>query len=295
MPNGLIIKSISGLYYVLDSETEKIYKCRGRGNFRYKKISPLVGDYVDYSQELNDEGYILEIDERKNELVRPPICNVDQAILVFSAKNPKFSPNLLDRFLALIEYNNIKPIIVVSKIDLLTESEKTELDKQIAYYERIGYDVYWTTQTDPSSVDDVLETFKNNITVLAGQSGVGKSSLLNIIDSNLELKTGEISKHLGRGRHTTRHVELHRFNNGFVADTPGFSSLEFIDMELEDLSQSFIDFFELSSDCKYRGCLHINEPKCAVKEALKAGNILQSRYDNYVSFVEEIKNRKPKY
>jgi len=295
MPKGLIIKALSGFYYVEENSTKKIYECRGRGVFRKQKITPLVGDKVTFQIEANLKGYVTDIKERKNELVRPMIANVDQVLLVFSVKSPDFSQILLDRLLAVIESNFIKPIIVLSKIDLF-EKDKYIMDF-IDYYESIGYKIIKTTTFDRKTIEEASELFDKKISVLAGQSGVGKSSLLNAINPNFELNTAEISQALGRGKHTTRHVELFKVGNGLVADTPGFSSLNFqeLDVDEEALAQAFIDFFELSHECKFRGCLHINEPKCAVKARLKENPIYDARYLNYKNFMEEIQNQKAIY
>lgn len=293
MPEGKIIKALSGFYYIETEDT--IVTCRGRGNFRNKKITPLVGDEAVYHVEKSGEGYLLEIKDRKNELVRPPIANVDQAILVFSAVEPNFSPNLLDRFLVLIEFNEIKPLIVITKIDLCNDNQLQSVLEYVSYYRQIGYEVCLTSSKTEEGLEKVLPHLADKISVFAGQSGVGKSTLLNAINPDLDLKTGIISTHLGRGKHTTRHVELIKIGKGLVADTPGFSSLEFIDIEAEDLSFCFVEMREKSQDCKFRGCTHLKEPKCAVKEAVENGEITSERYEHYVSFIEEIRDRKPRY
>ncbi|MCI2253157.1 ribosome small subunit-dependent GTPase A [Domibacillus sp. PGB-M46] len=291
MPEGKIIKALSGFYYVLDGES--IIQCRGRGVFRKRNITPLVGDYVEYEAENEKEGYVLTVKERKNDLVRPPVANIDQAVLVFSVMEPAFSTVLLDRFLVLIESKNIEPVICLTKMDL-AEDRKT-LDKYVADYRRIGYTVVETS----SETMDGLHLLEGHLTektsVFAGQSGVGKSSLLNAIRPDLALKTDEISSSLGRGKHTTRHVELIPAAGGLVADTPGFSSLDFEGIELDELSACFPEMEDRSSDCKFRGCLHLNEPKCAVKEAVAEGEIPNYRYEHYLQFIEEIKERKPRY
>ncbi|AXP48266.1 MULTISPECIES: ribosome small subunit-dependent GTPase A [Bacillus] len=298
MPEGKIIKALSGFYYVLDEseDSDKVIQCRGRGIFRKNKITPLVGDYVVYQAENDKEGYLMEIKERTNELIRPPICNVDQAVLVFSAVQPSFSTALLDRFLVLVEANDIQPIICITKMDLIDDQDtKDTIQAYADDYRNIGYNVYLTSSKDQDSLADIIPHFQDKTTVFAGQSGVGKSSLLNAISPELGLKTNEISEHLGRGKHTTRHVELIHTSGGLVADTPGFSSLEFTDIEEEELGYTFPDIREKSSSCKFRGCLHLKEPKCAVKQAVEDGEIKQYRYDHYVEFMTEIKDRKPRY
>ena len=292
MPEGKIVKALSGFYYVLTNDGE-VTQCRGRGVFRKNKVTPLVGDIVKFQAENQKEGYILEVLDRKNELVRPPIANIDQAILVFSAAEPNFSTALLDRFLVLIESKEIEPIICISKMDLLEEEE--EILPYANYYREVGYSVVLTSIKEPNELEVILPYLTNKVSVIAGQSGVGKSSLLNSLRPDLELKTNDISSHLGRGKHTTRHVELLKINNGYVADTPGFSSLEFQELEAEELKDCFPEFVKLSHDCKFRGCTHIKEPKCAVKAALEKEEIATYRYEHYVSFLEEIKDRKPRY
>lgn len=294
MPKGLIVKALSGFYYVEEKESKKIYECRGRGVFRNRNITPLVGDLVSFQVEANDKGIVTELEKRKNTLVRPPIVNVDQVILIFSVKDPDFNQSLLDRFLAVIETNLIEPIIVFSKMDLIKEES---ILKYEAYYQSIGYKVLKITRNDEFSINELCKVLKDKVSVLAGQSGVGKSSLLNVINPDFKLNTDIISKALGRGKHTTRHVELYKVCEGLVADTPGFSSLDFrdLDIDIELLGQSFIDFFELSHECKYRGCTHINEPKCAVKAKLTENEVYDQRYNNYKNFIEEIKGQKVIY
>jgi ribosome biogenesis GTPase / thiamine phosphate phosphatase len=293
MPEGKIIKALSGFYYVLSDG--EVFQCRGRGVFRKHKITPLVGDEVVFQAENKTDGYIMEIRERKNELIRPPIANIDQAILVFSAVQPDFSPGLLDRFLVLIEAKDIRPIIVISKMDLTDDKTKPIVEKYASDYRKIGYEVIETSAVTKNGVDLLLPYLEGRTSVFAGQSGVGKSSLLNALRPDLQLKTNDVSTHLGRGKHTTRHVELIEIGGGLVADTPGFSSLEFNEIEAEQLPLCFPEFRERDHECKFRGCTHIAEPKCAVKAALEAGEIPSYRYEHYLNFMEEIKERKPRY
>ncbi|RDY72218.1 ribosome small subunit-dependent GTPase A [Halobacillus sp. SY10] len=293
MPVGKIIKSLSGFYYVL-CEGE-VYQCRGRGNFRKKKVTPLVGDLVEFKAENKKEGYILSIENRKNELVRPPISNVDQALIVTSAVHPNFNALLLDRFLVLVEEKRIEPFIVISKVDQLDEQQMEVMESYKTLYEKIGYPVILSAVDDTEAMDQIQSHLAGRTTVIAGQSGVGKSSLLNSIDPRLSIDTDEISESLGRGKHTTRHVELYEIAEGLVADTPGFSSLEFGELELDQLPECFPEFVEVQNDCKFRGCLHHKEPKCAVKSAVENGEISDQRYEHYLQFLNEIQNRKPRY
>ncbi|MDX8365018.1 ribosome small subunit-dependent GTPase A [Cytobacillus sp. IB215665] len=293
MLEGKIIKALSGFYYVYNNG--QMVQCRGRGVFRKKNITPLVGDQVVYQADNDQEGYILDIKERKNELNRPPIANVDQAILVFSAFEPAFSTALLDRFLVLIESKNIEPLICISKIDLASETLIQEIHQYANDYRQIGYEVVLTSSITTEGIQKLTPFLNNNISVFAGQSGVGKSSLLNALKPELDLKTDDISSHLGRGKHTTRHVELLSIGTGLVADTPGFSSLDFTDIEANELSYCFPEMREISPRCKFRGCTHVSEPKCAVKDAVKTGTIASYRYDHYIHFLQEINDRKPRY
>ncbi|MFS0613229.1 ribosome small subunit-dependent GTPase A [Lederbergia ruris] len=293
MSEGTIIKALSGFYYVEDNG--QIIQCRGRGVFRKNKITPLVGDHVVYQAENDKEGYIMEIKPRKNELMRPQIANIDQAILIFSAKEPDFNPVLLDRFLVLIEFHQIIPLICITKMDLLLEEEIKTLKERLSVYERIGYEVIFLSSHTTEGIEQFRSIIGNHTSVFAGQSGVGKTSLLNALQPGLELKTSEISTHLGRGRHTTRHVEFIPIDHGLIADTPGFSSLEFNELDIEDLAWTFPELREKGNDCKFRGCLHDNEPHCAVKSAVKTGEISGERYQHYLQFLAEIKDRKPRY
>lgn len=295
MPKGQIRKALSGFYYVLDEDGERYIQCRGRGVFRNRQISPLVGDFVDYKADNDLEGTILHVYERKNELVRPPIANIDQAILVFSAKQPDFHPLLLDRFLTAIESHDIQPVICLTKMDLVNDEEKLAIMDYIADYEKIGYEVIPTYIDDPELQQRLMPVLEGRTSVLAGQSGVGKSTMLNTILPSLELKTDDISKALNRGKHTTRHVELIEVNSGLLADTPGFSSFDFDTMEKEELSGCFPEMAERSNACKFRECLHLNEPKCAIKAAVDSGEIPEYRYKHYLKFLEEIMTRKPRY
>ena len=270
---GKIIKQISNNYTV---HTDKgIYVCKARGKFRNLDITPLVGDDVIIDEHNN---YILDIKPRKNELIRPTISNVDQAVIVMSTQVPAFSTDLLDRLLTIIEYNRVKPIIYISKLDLLNQEELNDIYKYITYYRKIGYLVY----TDTS----IKEIFKNKITVFVGQSGAGKSTLLNKLDRTLNLQTNEVSYALGRGKHTTRHVELIKCLGGLIADTPGFSKISFIGMDNSSIIDSFVEFKIYRNNCKYKDCMHNKEEDCEVKNQVTSGNILSTRYENYIKFIE---------
>ena len=294
MAEGRIIKALSGFYYV--KSADKVYACKGRGVFRNQNITPLVGDFVLFDHTDEGEGYILEIKPRSNELIRPPISNITQAIIVNAVSQPTFSPLLLDRFLVKVEAKHIKPFIVVTKKDLATDAEKNQMNEYIQDYEALGYPIYFVAlDKDTSELEAIKYHFTNEVTVLMGQSGVGKSTLLNVINPSLRIETGEISKSLGRGKHTTRHVELIEMNDGLIADTPGFSSLEFTTIEQEQLSDYFVEMKAVKHACKFRSCLHVKEPKCAVKNAVATGDIKQYRYDHYMQFLQEIMERKPRY
>jgi len=293
MPIGKIIKSLSGFYYVQSEGS--VYQCKGRGNFRKKKITPLVGDDVSFEMDQNQEGYILDVHTRKNKLVRPPIANIDQAIIVASVVEPDFKPLLLDRFLVLIESMDMEPIIVLTKMDLLSEQGQTAIEEYKQEYEELGYLIVVGSSKKENGLHEVSSYLENKTTVIAGQSGVGKSSMLNALKPQLDLETNDISKSLGRGKHTTRHVELIEMYSGLVADTPGFSSLEFQTLEQDELPDCFPEMRKYGEYCKFRGCLHNKEPKCAVKDAVQNGEIPQYRYEHYMQFLEEIKNRKPRY
>lgn len=272
---GRIIKQISNDYTVLSENTTHI--CKARGKFRNLNLKPLVGDIVNFDEKNN---YILEINPRKNALVRPPVSNIDQAIIVTSVKDPNFSTNLLDKLINIIEYNNIKPIICITKMDLLKDDEISEIDEYINYYKKIGYSVYYNTD-----IESIKNLFKNRVTVFTGQSGAGKSTLLNKLNADLNIKTAEISKALGRGKHTTRHTELISIFDGLVADTPGFSSIDFIDMKISDIRDNFIEFNNYRDKCKYQDCMHHKENDCFIKKKVEDGTILKSRYENYIKFI----------
>lgn len=281
---GRIIKLTGGLYTVQTAQGP--IEAKPRGLFRHHNQAPKVGDKV-----LIEGTTITELFERQNDLQRPSIANVDQAFLLNAAASPEFSFNLLDRFLALIESHEVRAVIVVPKIDLLEAKALNELKSQLAYYEPF-YDIHYVSTKDLETFKPLRATLKDKISVLAGQTGAGKSSLLNVLDPDLDLKTGEISKALGRGRHTTRHTQLWPVDGGLLADTPGFSKLTFDHLKPEQLPHLYPDFVALSEQCKFRECQHLNEPHCAVKKALENQTILKSRYQNYQLLHQELKDVK---
>ncbi|AEN78475.1 ribosome small subunit-dependent GTPase A [Ligilactobacillus ruminis] len=293
MAKGQIRQSLSG-YYDIFSEG-KTYRTRARGNFRKKGQTPLVGDYVEFKADNENEGYVLKILERKNQLVRPPVANVDCAIVVTACIEPDFSSNLLDRQLVMLSENEIVPILYFSKSDLMDETTKERMLPVFDYYSKY----YRTVVSEKNMADEELVSAlfeeAGNVLVVMGQTGAGKSTLLNRLDPKLKLETGEISKALSRGRHTTRKVSLMDVKGHLIADTPGFSSFELREIEKERLSSLFEDFNEYSPQCRFRGCLHLNEPDCAVKAAVLEGKILESRYENYKLFQKMIQEQKPRY
>lgn len=275
---GRIVRVLSNDYTV-KADDEYII-CKARGNFRNKNIIPLCGDIVEFDKE---KKIIEKILPRTNFLIRPPVSNIDIALIVVSATNPDFNANLLDKMITIIEFNKIKPVIIITKYDLLSETKF--IDDYVRYYRYIGYSVFINNE-----IDKIEKIFDNKVVILTGQTGVGKSTLINKIQSNLKLKTAEISKALGRGKHTTRHIELYDIKGGLIADTPGFSSLSFIGMNKNDIKDNFIEFNNYS--CKYKDCMHIKEKECEIKNMVGEGKILLSRYENYVKFIEEKEREK---
>ncbi|MEK8131955.1 ribosome small subunit-dependent GTPase A [Paenibacillus filicis] len=312
MPSGLIVKALSGYYYVLPEHTTELesIQCRARGIFKKRGVSPLVGDRVAYELTDNGEGTVMEILPRTSELIRPPIANVDQVVLVFSVNEPALNLPLLDKFLVHTESAGLETVICLTKRDLWASPEAGEeeassldaasvpqsLDEVVRLYESIGYTVILTSAKEGIGVERVLERLSGRISVFAGQSGVGKSSLLNAMIPGLRLETNEISMKLGRGKHTTRHVELLRLpGGGIVADTPGFSQLDFLQVDADGLGACFREFAAYSSRCRFRGCLHLHEPDCKVQEAHGLGLIADSRFSSYTQFLEEIRDQKRRY
>ncbi|MDT6980795.1 ribosome small subunit-dependent GTPase A [Levilactobacillus zymae] len=294
MMEGQIRQSLSGFYDVFSEG--QLYRTRARGNFRKKRVAPLVGDRVEFESSTPKEGYILKILPRDNALTRPPVANIDQGVVVTAVKAPDFSTNLLDRQLIALEVSHIAPVIYLTKTDLIDDQRYQEFETLAAGYRRIGYPVILSREPFAAAgLDQLRGLLAGQETVIMGQTGAGKSTLLNHIAPELTLATGEISTALNRGRHTTRKVSLMPVAGGLVADTPGFSSYDTLTIDYRELGQYFPEFLALASQCRFRGCVHLNEPGCAVKAALTAGDILQSRYDNYLQLLTLLKNQKPVY
>lgn len=287
---GKIIKGIAGFYYVQTSEN--IYQCKAKGIFRNKKIKPLVGDNVeiDILDEKEMEGNISEILPRTNELIRPAVSNIDQALVVFAAKNPKPNYNLLDRFLITMEKQEVPVIICFNKMDLAKEKELDLLDR---VYENCGHQVKFISVRQEAGMEDIRDLIRGKTTVLAGPSGVGKSSLMNFLQPDANMETGDISNKIKRGRHTTRHSEFICVEaDTFVLDTPGFSSLFIDKFEEDEIKEYFQEFSPYEEQCRFQGCSHTHEPDCGVKKALEEGKISRIRYDNYVSIYTELKEKR---
>ncbi len=287
MYRGRLIKGIGGFYYV-DVEG-KIFECKPRGLFRKKKIIPVIGDYVkiDILDNENRKGVIEEIEVRQNELIRPSVSNVDQVVVVFAVTRPDPCFSLLDRFLVSAESQRLKIVICFNKVDLLDESDYREM---VDIYTAAGYKVILTSGILGEGISDLSKELKNKTTVFAGPSGAGKSTLLNCICPSLQLKTKDVSLKTGRGKHTTRHVELINIGkNSWVVDTPGFSSLAIDLMDEESLYYYFPEFTPYVDTCRFNSCKHINEPGCGIKEAVKLGKISQQRYNSYIQLIDEIK------
>ncbi|MEG1255242.1 ribosome small subunit-dependent GTPase A [Clostridium sp.] len=282
---GVIVKGIGGLYYV--DIDEKVVKCKARGKFRHKGLTPMIGDEVIVEEEDNENGIITEILERRNELLRPAVSNVTQAFVVVSSKNPDLNLNLLYKFLLLCEYNKVLPIVCFNKMDIESENSMNvgEMLKVV------GYEVLYIQGKHGIGMEGLKEKITDNITVFCGPSGVGKSTILNKILGREAMKTGDISERLKRGKHTTRHSELVRVQGGFLVDTPGFSSLELDFIEKEELQELFPEFTEYNGQCKFNNCVHYKEPGCAIKEKVESGEINKSRYEFYIKTIEEIISR----
>lgn len=286
---GKIIKGIAGFYYV-DVENIGIYQCKAKGIFRNQNIKPLVGDNVviEITHEGDMEGNIVDILPRKNELIRPLVANVDQAFIVFSVKHPDPNINLLDRFLVAVAMNQIEAVICFNKSDLLASDELFKLNE---IYSQAGYKTLVMNTYEENDFNEVKTLFAGKTTVFAGPSGVGKSSIINKLQENTFMETGEVSDKIKRGKHTTRHANLILIEqNSYVVDTPGFSSLQFDQLKPDELKEYFLEFLKYEPECKFGGCNHINEPKCGVKTAFNNDLISESRYKSYLQIYDELKN-----
>lgn len=288
---GKIVKGISGFYYVHVVESG-IYECKAKGIFRQQKMKPLVGDDVeiDIISEEKRTGNVAAILPRKNALIRPAVANVDQALLIFAAASPNPNFNLLDRFLVMMGRQDVPVILCFNKCDLITEEQKQEI---AAIYEASGCKILFVSAKKELGLKELQEILEGKTTTVAGPSGVGKSSLINLLAPEACMETGEISKKIERGRHTTRHAELIQLKgDGYIMDTPGFSSLYLPEMEKEELQDCYPEFAAFEPYCRFQGCSHISEPDCGVKEALSEGKIHLVRYENYCQLYGELKDRK---
>ena len=292
---GKIIKGIAGFYYV-HIAGKGVYECKAKGIFRKNKIKPLVGDdvVIDILDEEKREGNIRDILARKNALIRPAVANVDQAMVIFAISRPAPNLSLLDRFLISMERQNVPVVVCFNKSDIAEPQEAARLQE---IYENCGCQVLFTSVKEQAGTEQIRELLKDKTTVVAGPSGVGKSSMINFLYPKAEMMVGEISQKIDRGKHTTRHSELFSIgDNTYLMDTPGFSSLSLFDIEKEELKSYYPEFEPYEDSCKFLTCAHIHEPVCGVKDALELGKISQVRYDNYVSFYEELKEKeKRKY
>ena len=293
---GKIIKGIAGFYYVHVAGSG-VYECKAKGAFRKQKIKPLVGDNVEIDVISQEEytGNVIDILPRKNELIRPAVANVDQAVVIFAAAKPNPNFNLLDRFLIMMEYQHIPAVICFNKTDLIDE---TEMENLIRAYKTSGYRVLFTSAKEQDGVEKIRQILKGKTSTVAGPSGVGKSSLINLLAPQAEMETGAISEKIERGRHTTRHAQVipvpmeDGSEDTYIIDTPGFSSLSVEFYEKETLGTLFPEFQQYEPYCRFRGCSHISEPDCGVKEALAEGKISKIRYDDYVEIYQEVQNRR---
>ena len=288
---GKIIKGIAGFYYVNVVESG-VYECKAKGVFRKEKIKPLVGDNVriEILDEENKTGNIVEIFPRKNELIRPAVANIDQALVVFAVTKPTPHFNLLDRFLVMMERKEIPVVLCFNKKDIATSPEIAELE---AIYEKCGYPIVFTSTLEQENIEEIRRLLLKKTTAIAGPSGVGKSSLINLLQNQVQMETGTISRKIERGKHTTRHSELIAVDaDSYIMDTPGFSSLYVNDFEKEELKYYFREFASYEGQCRFQGCDHVHEPGCAVKEALEEGKIHPIRYKNYLEMYTELKEKK---
>lgn len=287
---GKIIKGISGFYYVY-VEGAGLYECKAKGAFRKQKIKPLVGDNVEIAviDEANKLGNVEKILPRKNELIRPAVSNIDMALVIFASAKPDPNFNLLDRFLCMMEYQNVPVTICFNKIDLV---DQEKLKEYSGIYEPAGYNVIFTCTKTKEGLDSIRSLLEGKTTTVAGPSGVGKSSIINCLQSDITMETGTISEKIERGKHTTRHSEIIPVSHDtYIMDTPGFSSMDVPGFEKEDLWTCYPEFVRHEPYCRFIGCSHINEPDCGVKAAVEDGEISPVRYENYKLLYEELKNR----
>lgn len=288
---GKIVKGIAGFYYVHVAGSG-VYECKAKGIFRNQKVKPLVGDNVHLTvlDEEKKTGSIEKILPRTKELIRPAVANIDQALVIFAAARPKPNFNLLDRFLILMQYQEVPVVICFNKQDIAAEEELRLLEE---IYRESGYEIRFTSAEEKTGIEEIRSLLKGKVTAVAGPSGVGKSTLINLLSPEAGMETGDISRKIERGRHTTRHSEIFAVDeDSYICDTPGFSSIYLPDMEKEDLRNYFPEFQEYEGKCRFQGCVHIHEPGCAVKEALEQRKLSAVRYENYKMLYEELKNKR---
>lgn len=289
MNQGKIIKGIAGFYYV-HVDSLGVYECKAKGIFRKQDIKPLVGDNViiEVLDEDNRIGNITEIFPRTSELIRPAAANVDQALVIFAITNPEPNFNLLDRFLVMMDYQNLPTVILFNKEDLADDSEKERV-KNI--YRNCGCTLLFASAAKEQGLSEVREILMGKTTILAGPSGVGKSSLTNYLMQESTMETGDVSR-IGRGRHTTRHSEIFCMEkDSYICDSPGFTSLMLPDIEAGELRYYYPEFAWYEGKCRFNGCVHVNEPDCAVKSAVEEGIICRERYDSYLCLYDELKRK----
>lgn len=285
---GKIVKGIAGFYYV--DTGDAVYECKAKGIFRKDQKKPLVGDNVELEilDETKKTGNITQILPRKRALIRPAVANVDQALVIFAFTRPKINYNLLDRFLIQMERQKLPCVLVFNKLDIAEEGEKQQIRD---VYQASGYPIFFVSAKSGEGMEELAACLKDKTSTVAGPSGVGKSSLVNRLQREVSMETGEISRKIERGKQTTRHTQLMVLEQGgYILDTPGFSSIELYDLDKEDVWKCYPEFLPFEQYCRFTGCAHINEPDCGIKQALEEGNISRMRYENYVQIYEERKN-----